>query len=220
MERNIYVSLLIFCVLLILITGCTNNADSSVNTVSPNSSTPNTTPSIITELPVTMTVSQTESSISITSLPTLSSTTSITLGTTVTISPTSLVTNNHASDQQIRTNMQIVLDVANQSQYVRVWIKNTGSVRIPANDIENADVFCGDAGNFNRMNLLTTSTLSNGQWSYTLINPSTPNSWNPGDILEVDAYTTTINSVDPVYFQFVLPSGVSTSDQFTVGTTP
>ncbi|ABS55863.1 conserved hypothetical protein [Methanoregula boonei 6A8] len=126
----------------------------------------------------------------------------------------------HASDQQIRTNMQIVLDVANQSNYVRVWIKNTGSVRIPVANIQQSDVFCGDAGNFNRMSLSTTGTLGNGQWSYTLTNPSTPNSWNPGDTLEIDAYTTTINSSDPVYFQFVLPNGISTSDQFTVSTTP
>jgi len=126
----------------------------------------------------------------------------------------------HASDQQIRTNMQIVLDVANQSQYVRVWIKNTGSVRIPAANIQQSDVFCGDAGNFNRMSLSTTGTLGNGQWTYVLTNPSANNSWNPGDTLEVDAYTTTINPDDPVYFQFVLPSGVSTSDQFTVSTTP
>jgi len=68
--------------------------------------------------------------------------------------------------------------------------------------------------------LSTTGTLGNGQWSYTLTNPSTPNSWNPGDTLEIDAYTTTINSSDPVYFQFVLPNGISTSDQFTVSTTP
>ena len=128
----------------------------------------------------------------------------------------------HASDQQIRTNIQIVLDVANQSQpqYVRVWIKNTGSVRIPVADIQRSDVFCGDAGNFNRMSPATTGTLGDGQWTYVLTNPTTSNSWNPGDTLEVDAYTTTINPNDPVYFQFVLPNGISTSDQFTVSTTP
>ena len=132
----------------------------------------------------------------------------------------------HASDQQIRTNMQIVLDVANQSNYVRVWIKNTGSVRIPVANIQQSDVFCGDAGNFNRMSLTSypLTGASNNVWTYALTNPSTPNSWNPGDTLEVDAYTTTIcpnsGTCNPVYFQFVLPSGISTSDQFTVSTTP
>src|SRR5208283_1438808 len=126
----------------------------------------------------------------------------------------------HASDQQIRTNMQIVLDVANTTDYVRVWIKNTGSVRIPTADIQRSDVFCGDAGNFNRMNLATTGTLGNGQWTYVLTNPRDSISWNPGDTLEIDVYTATLNQIDPVYFQFVLPSGISTSDQFTVSTTP
>jgi flagellar protein FlaG len=128
----------------------------------------------------------------------------------------------HASDQQIRTNIQIVLDVANQTPlgYVRVWIKNTGSIRIPAATIQQADVFCGDAGNFNRMNFVTTSTLTNGQWTYVFTNPNANGYWNPGDTLEVDADTTTIQPTDPIYFQFVLPNGISTSDQFTVSTTP
>jgi flagellar protein FlaG len=130
----------------------------------------------------------------------------------------------HAADQQLRTNIQIVLDVANQSdpQYVRVWMKNTGSVRIPAATIQQADVFCGDAGNFNRMSF-TSSPLTTGsinQWTYVFTNTNSNNYWNPGDTLEVDAYATTIQSTDPVYFQFVLPNGISTSDQFMVSTTP
>jgi len=125
-----------------------------------------------------------------------------------------------ASNQQLRTNIQIVLDVANQSDFVRVWMKNTGSERIPIADIQRSDVFCGDAGNFNRMTLSTSGTLNNGQWMYIMTNTNSPNSWNPGDSVEVDAYTQTINSSDPVYFQFVLPNGISASDQFTVSTTP
>ncbi len=46
------------------------------------------------------------------------------------------------------------------------------------------------------------------------------NYWDPGETLEIDAYTTTINTANPVYFQFSLPNGISTSDQFTVTTTP
>jgi len=128
----------------------------------------------------------------------------------------------HASDQQIRTNIQIVLDVANQTPlgYVRVWIKNTGSVRIQAATIQQADVFCGDAGNFNRMNFVPTSTLGDGQWTYVFTNLNASGYWNPGDTLEVDADAKTIQLTDPVYFQFVLPNGISTSDQFTVSTTP
>ncbi len=127
----------------------------------------------------------------------------------------------HTSDVQLRTNIQIILDVANQSQYVKVWMKNTGSERIAVADIQRSDVICGDAGNFNRLTLDNTSApLNNGQWSYMLSDLNNNNYWDPGETLEIDAYTTTINTANPVYFQFSLPNGISTSDQFTVTTTP
>jgi len=126
----------------------------------------------------------------------------------------------HASDQELRTNIQIVLDVANQSQYVRVWMKNTGSARIAAADIQRSDVFSGDINNFNKLTLNEAGPLVNGQWSYTLSDLNSNNFWDPGETLEIDAYTTTIVPTDQVYFQFVLPSGISTSDQFSVTVPP
>lgn len=126
----------------------------------------------------------------------------------------------HAADQQLRTNIQIILPFANESGYARVWMKNTGSTQIALSDIARSDVICGDAGNFNRLSLSSTGTLSNGQWTYTLADLNNNNYWDPGETLEIDAYTTTIQPTDQVYFQFVLPSGVSTSDQFTVTVPP
>ena len=64
----------------------------------------------------------------------------------------------HTADVQLRTNMQIILDVANQSQYARVWIKNTGSERVALADIQRSNVICGDAGNFNLLSLSQTGT--------------------------------------------------------------
>ena len=116
--------------------------------------------------------------------------------------------------------MQIILDVANQSQYARVWIKNTGSERVALADIQRSNVICGDAGNFNLLSLSQTGTLSNGQWSYVLYDLNDNNFWDPGETLEIDAHTSTIQTADPVYFQFSLPNGNSISDQFMVITTP
>jgi archaeal flagellar protein FlaG len=131
----------------------------------------------------------------------------------------------HASDQQIRTDFKIVLAVANDTQYARVWMKNTGSEKIAVADIEKSDVICGDAGNFNRLSLSPSGTLDNGQWTYTLseLNADGGNNfWDPGETVEIVAKTSTIKTTDgsPVYFQFILPNGIWRSDQFTVSATP
>ena len=76
----------------------------------------------------------------------------------------------HESDQRLRTDFRIVLDSANQNQYARVWIKNTGSEQIPIADIERSDVICGDAGNFNLLSRTTSSPPGYEQWTYTLNN--------------------------------------------------
>jgi len=129
----------------------------------------------------------------------------------------------HASDQQIRTDFKIVLAVANGSttdnRYARVWMKNTGSEQIPISDIERSDVICGDAGNFNRMSLSptpTSGTLADGQWLYILSDLNHNTYWDPGETVEIDAHTTTLNiDGSPNYFQFTLPDGIWRSDQFT-----
>jgi flagellar protein FlaG len=122
----------------------------------------------------------------------------------------------HASNQQIRTDFKIVLAVANNSQYARVWMKNTGSEQIPVADIKRSDVICGDAGNFNRMSLSTSGTLNNGQWLYILSDLNGNNYWDPGETVEIDAWTSTLKTEgSPNYFQFTLPNGIWRSDQFT-----
>lgn len=125
----------------------------------------------------------------------------------------------HASDQQIRTNIQIVLDVAyyynNMNPNIeKIWIKNTGSRQIGASEIAQADVFCGDAGNFARM---TYGASSSNYWISNTGAFANQQVWAPGETLEVDCYPSTITSTtNQVYFQFVLPDGISTSDQFSV----
>jgi flagellar protein FlaG len=122
----------------------------------------------------------------------------------------------HASDQRLRTDFKIVLAVANDSQYARVWMKNTGSEQIPFADIERSDVICGNTGNFNRMSLSPSSTLQNGQWLYILSDLNNNNYWDPGETVEINALTDKLDiSGSPNYFQFTLPDGIWRSDQFT-----
>jgi len=124
----------------------------------------------------------------------------------------------HESDQRLRTDFKIVLDTANESQYARVWLKNTGSEQIAVSDIERSDVVCGDAGNFNMLTLSSSSgTLGDGYWTYTLNDLNGNKYWDSGETLEIVAHTSTIKGKgNPVYFQFTLPDGIWRSDKFTV----
>lgn len=124
----------------------------------------------------------------------------------------------HESDQRLRTDFRIVLDAANQSQYARIWMKNTGSEAIPIADIKRSDVVCGDAGNFNLLSLSPSGTLDDGEWIYSLNDLNNNGYWDAGETLEIVAYTTTIKQAEgsPVYFQFTLPDGIWRSDKFTV----
>ena len=124
----------------------------------------------------------------------------------------------HASDQQIRTDFKVVLAVAN-STGAQVWMKNTGSVQIPDSDIKKSDVICGDAttGNFNLLTLVTSGSLTaSGQWTYTLNDLNNNTYWDPGETLEIDVRSSSLNTNGgPNYFQFTLPDGIWRSDQFT-----
>lgn len=124
----------------------------------------------------------------------------------------------HETDQRLRTDFRIVLDTANQNQYARVWIKNTGSEAIPTADIKRSDVVCGDTGNFNLLSRTSSPTPGYEQWTYSLNNLNNNDFWDSGETLEIVARTSTINTTEgsPVYFQFTLPNGIWRSDKFTV----
>jgi flagellar protein FlaG len=123
----------------------------------------------------------------------------------------------HTADQQLRTDVKIVLATANQSQYARVWMKNTGSEQIPIAEIKRSDVICGNSGDFGRMSFVEPgNSLSNGQWTYTLSDLNSNTYWDPGETLEVDAHALTLKTDgSPNYFQFALPNGIWRSTQFT-----
>jgi flagellar protein FlaG len=116
----------------------------------------------------------------------------------------------HASDQQLRTDFKIVLAVANDTPCAKIWMKNTGSVQIPISDIMHSDVICGGPGHFDRL------SLTGGQWTYTVSGQNPTSYWGPGETLEIDACTGTLDTTGNLnYFQFTLPNGIWRSDQFT-----
>ncbi|MDO9323897.1 MAG: flagellin [Methanoregula sp.] len=129
----------------------------------------------------------------------------------------------HESDQRLRTDFKIVTTVGNSSQsVVHVWMKNIGGQRIALADIQKSDVFCGEVGNFGRLTYKDDlrENLVNGQWTEIFDSGSGDLNnnafWDPGETLEVYAKPSVMpGSGGLVYFQFVLPSGIWRSNEFT-----
>ena len=59
----------------------------------------------------------------------------------------------HSADTQIRTDIKIVNYFAKTPE-AQIWLKNIGSSRISANELDNSDVFIGGVGNFTHSTLL------------------------------------------------------------------
>jgi len=129
----------------------------------------------------------------------------------------------HESDQRLRTDFKIVTTFGKSStSTVQVWMKNIGSQRISLDEIRRSDVFCGEVGNFGRLNYVDVDPFINPpdstEWTEVLSDLPPENSfWDPGETLEVWATPSAMPSPGGViYFQFVLPNGIWRSDEFTV----
>jgi len=122
----------------------------------------------------------------------------------------------HDSDERLRTDFKIVTYTATNSgiPHATVWLKNIGSSRISMSDFTNrSDVFCGDVGAFERLTWAS-SASSSGQWTNVNYDTNNNNYWDPGETIQVIAYSSTITPTSSVYFQFILPSGVYRTVEF------
>jgi archaeal flagellar protein FlaG len=125
----------------------------------------------------------------------------------------------HESDVRIRTDFKIIATSASESAGTgQVWMKNIGSERISLAEIQRADVFCGEVGNFDHLTY-TSGSLVDTKWTadfgpgYDL---NANSFWDPGETLKVTAKPSTlIHSGSNVYFQFALPNGIWRSNEFT-----
>jgi hypothetical protein len=126
----------------------------------------------------------------------------------------------HAADLNIRTDFKIVL-ATNTGTTVSVWMKNIGSAQIPLADIEQrSDVFLGPEGSGVQRFSYGGQSYTLGQWTDDTSGLSGNGYWNPGETLGVNiALPSSMTNMDPstteMYFQFVLPNGVSRSVTFT-----
>jgi flagellar protein FlaG len=128
----------------------------------------------------------------------------------------------HASDVRMRTDFKVISTVASGST-ARVWMKNVGSEAVPYAEIQRSDVFCGAAGDFERLSYSAAgpASLSSGEWSEDFLDPAYDlngnRMWDTGETVKITAETDLIPAFgQQVYFQFSLPSGVWRTGEFTV----
>jgi flagellar protein FlaG len=120
----------------------------------------------------------------------------------------------HQTDIQMRTDFKIVSTYANDNvpSNIRILMVNVGTAAIGVSDIQKSIVNIGNTGNFGPV------PYSTGGWTYTIYKTDNNiNQWSPGEILEIDTSSLLITDTYPdVYFQFILPSGVWRSEEFTI----
>ncbi|OPX66102.1 MAG: Archaebacterial flagellin [Methanoregulaceae archaeon PtaB.Bin056] len=114
----------------------------------------------------------------------------------------------HEADVQIRTDIKIVNTYANATT-AKIWLKNVGTARISKNELDQADVFIGKVGDFNRQSL-------GGLYDPVELGN---NFWDQGETLSI-TIPQSYSSGDTAYFSIVLPNGVRRSEEFGVTIPP
>lgn len=112
----------------------------------------------------------------------------------------------HEADLRMRTDFTIVHTYA-KTPDAQIWVKNTGTARIAAGDLESADAFIGAEGNFERISL---------SGHYTIEDQVPANDfWDPGETLSITLQSGRIPSTGgSAYFALVLPNGIAHSETF------
>jgi flagellar protein FlaG len=131
-----------------------------------------------------------------------------------------IASSSHKVDERLSTDVKIVTTYASDgNNSARIWLKNIGTGRIANNDIQKADVFLGGQGDFVRLTWVAWETRPLGvdrTWTYDILEDTPNNYWDPGETLYIEAKVAEIPDEEQVvYFQFVLPSGLSRTTTFT-----
>ncbi|WP_292407986.1 MULTISPECIES: flagellin [unclassified Methanoculleus] len=128
-----------------------------------------------------------------------------------------IASSSHTVDERLSTDVRIVTTYASaKNETAEIWIKNVGTNRIVSSEIQLVDVFLGGRGDFVRLTPTTSSEPDWNEWTYAILEVTPNNHWDPGETLHISAKTEKIPDKEGVvYFQFVLPTGLSRSTTFT-----
>jgi hypothetical protein len=117
----------------------------------------------------------------------------------ITQSSDAMVSMERRADEQLKTQVQIIHATQTGANVV-VWVKNVGSVRIPA--VDSSDLFFGPQGNFARLPY----GVGTPSWQYVVENGT---EWNPTATIRITI--TGFSPLDPgrYFIKLVLPNGIS-----------
>jgi flagellar protein FlaG len=129
-----------------------------------------------------------------------------------------IASSSHTVDERLTTDVKIVTTYASGgNKSAEIWLKNVGTSRLSMTEIQKVDIFLGGRGDFNRLSLVSGSIPGYEEWTCEIME-DTNDLWDPGETLHISANTEKIpGRGEIVYFQFVLPTGLSRSTTFTAG---
>ncbi|HZD42979.1 MAG TPA: flagellin [Methanomicrobiales archaeon] len=119
----------------------------------------------------------------------------------------------HEADERLRTDLKII-NTYSMGGVAQVWMKNIGTNRIAAADINLSDIFIGAPTDFESVPKKVGSLGGNG-WDYTILE-DTNQYWDPAETihLTIESSKIPIAKGDIVYFQFVAANGQVRSKEF------
>jgi archaellum component FlaG (FlaF/FlaG flagellin family) len=124
----------------------------------------------------------------------------------------SVVATSEKLGDRIETSIDII-EMANQSSYEYVWVKNTGSSEIP--QIENSDVFFGEINDFRRITFNSTLSVT-PSWNYEIDNDDGDGRWDVGETLNITINTSTSIAAGDYYVKIIVYNGISDEDKFSI----
>lgn len=89
-----------------------------------------------------------------------------------------------ASDR-VKSDVRVVMANSPNSTALQVWIKNSGSVRVPASKINYTDVYFGQKGSMTRASPNPSTGL---WWAYSVDDADGNGHWDPGETLAVTIF--------------------------------
>ncbi len=114
--------------------------------------------------------------------------------------------------ERIETSIDIIAE-SNDTSFIYVWVKNTGSSTITISSLKHTDILFGNADSF-RLIPYDADISSAGSWNCTIENDNGDGNWDAGETLRIMINQTP--SPGDYYVKIVLSNAVSDEDVFSI----
>lgn len=114
---------------------------------------------------------------------------------------------------RIETSLDIIA-VANDTQHLYIWVKNTGASEIP--QVEHSDIFFGKVNEFMRVPFNASPSAPSPSWRYTIENDDGDTNWDIGETLNITLSAANPFTAGDYYLKIVLYNGISDEERFSL----